>query len=141
MVTSQDRPLKDYFCLADGRSAALLNSAGGCDFLCWPGFDSSPCLAALLDPRRSGSVTVAPAAGQIGAAVWHPASRVPTSAAANGMRLRCGLLDDGAQGSVLVWQVDGAASSTARIALTDPLASGGSGWTLAPGGQGWRSAA
>ena len=40
--------------IGDTRSAALVNSAGGIDFLCWPHFDGPALFLRLLDRERGG---------------------------------------------------------------------------------------
>ena len=55
-------PIADYALLGDGRSAALVNRAGGIDWLCWPRFDSPACLAALLGTEEHGSWHLSPVA-------------------------------------------------------------------------------
>ena len=56
-------PLRSYATLGDGRSIALVAEDGAIDWLAWPNLDSDAFLAALLDPGRGGSFTVAPAEG------------------------------------------------------------------------------
>ncbi|SES23015.1 Glucoamylase (glucan-1,4-alpha-glucosidase), GH15 family [Pedococcus cremeus] len=53
-------PLRSYAALGDGRSIALVAEDGAIDWLAWPNLDSDAFLAALLDPGRGGSFTVAP---------------------------------------------------------------------------------
>jgi hypothetical protein len=129
-----DRPIKQYFCLADGRTAALINSQGGCDFWCWPQFDSPIRLGALLDPGGGGSVGVTSMRGPVAAGTWSGRSRVILFSLPGGLRIQCGLLDDGADTSALVWLVDGPPGELVHISLTDPSAGGGSGWTPTPFG-------
>ncbi|MGC2192990.1 MAG: glycoside hydrolase family 15 protein [Candidatus Dormiibacterota bacterium] len=129
-----DRPIRDYFCLADGRTAALINPDGGCDFWCWPRFDSPFSLAALLDPGRGGSVGVTSARGTASSASWLGRSRVIRFAFPGGLEIQCGLVDDGTGQSALVWLVDGPAGELIQIYLADPSAGGGAGWTTNPYG-------
>ncbi len=126
-----DRPIKEYFCLADGRTGALVNSSGGCDFWCWPDFDSPLRLGALLDPGRGGSVGVTSALGDPGSAAWESASRVITFTFPERLRIQCALVDDGAGASALVWLVEGRPGELIHISLADPSAGGGSGWAQA----------
>lgn len=126
--------MKDYFCLADGRTAALINPAGGCDFWCWPGFDSAARLAALLDPGRGGSVGVTAEQGVDASASWAEMSRVVRFSYLDGLQIQCGLLDDGSGASALAWLVDGPPGATIRITLRDPSAGGGAGWARGPFG-------
>ena len=52
----------DLALLADGRTAALLDSDGNVAWLCWPRIDSEPLLFSLLDQRRGGVCSLRPAA-------------------------------------------------------------------------------
>ncbi|MBV8301678.1 MAG: glycoside hydrolase family 15 protein [Candidatus Dormibacteraeota bacterium] len=54
----------DHALLADGRTAALIDPAGNVVWLCWPRFDSDPCLFALLDEQHGGVFAVRPADGR-----------------------------------------------------------------------------
>jgi GH15 family glucan-1,4-alpha-glucosidase len=54
------RPLEDYGLVADGRSAALVSRDGSIDWLCWPRFDSDPCLAALVGTPSNGCWSLGP---------------------------------------------------------------------------------
>lgn len=129
-----DRPIKGYFCLADGRTAALVNRQGGCDFWCWPNFDSPLRLAGLLDRSGGGSVGVGAASGPRPSPTWLRSSRVLSLYRPDRLLVRCGLLEDGAGSSALVWLVDGAPGHRVEIALADPRAGGGPGWSAAPFG-------
>lgn len=131
MAGGRDVPIKQYFCLADGRTAALVHSRGGCDFWCWPRFDSTPRLAALLDRGRGGSVGVTSASDFPASASWFGTSRVILFSFPSGLRIQCGLLEDGAGESALVWLVDGPPGELIHISLANPSAGGGTGWALA----------
>jgi GH15 family glucan-1,4-alpha-glucosidase len=56
-------PLKieDYGLIGDCETAALVGRDGSIDWLCWPGFDSDACFAALLGTHRNGRWLIAPA--------------------------------------------------------------------------------
>jgi GH15 family glucan-1,4-alpha-glucosidase len=53
-------PLEAYGVLGDGRSAALVADDGSVDWWPVPTIDAPPICAAILDPGRGGSFTVAP---------------------------------------------------------------------------------
>ena len=55
-------PIEDYALLGDGETAALLNSDGSIDWLCWPRFDDDACFAALLGRNENGHWSIAPTA-------------------------------------------------------------------------------
>src|SRR5512146_1896996 len=55
--------IHDYGVIGDCRSAALVSERGSVDWLCWPRFDSPPIFAAILDPQRGGTWSIAPAGG------------------------------------------------------------------------------
>ena len=54
----------DYAVIGDCRSAALVSTGGGLDWLCWPRFDSPALFAGILDPSTGGTWSVGPAARQ-----------------------------------------------------------------------------
>jgi GH15 family glucan-1,4-alpha-glucosidase len=52
--------IEDYALIGDCETAALVGRDGSIDWLCWPGFDSDACFAALLGDRHNGRWLVAP---------------------------------------------------------------------------------
>ena len=50
----------DHAVIGDGRSVALVTSAGTVDWMCWPRFDSPSLFAAVLDPQRGGAWSIRP---------------------------------------------------------------------------------
>lgn len=58
-----DRPIEDYALLSDCRTAALVDTHGAIDWLCWPRFDSPSVFAAILDGERGGSWCIRPTGG------------------------------------------------------------------------------
>jgi GH15 family glucan-1,4-alpha-glucosidase len=54
-------PIEDYALIGDCISAALVSREGAIDWLCWPRFDSSACLAALLGTPEHGQWRICPA--------------------------------------------------------------------------------
>ena len=53
-------PLRAYALLGDLRAVALVATDGAIDWLALPTMDAPPVCAALLDPERGGSITLAP---------------------------------------------------------------------------------
>jgi len=54
-------PIEDYALIGDCHTSALVSKQGSIDWLCWPRFDSSACLAALLGSPENGRWRIAPA--------------------------------------------------------------------------------
>ena len=129
-----DRSLREYFCLADGRTAALVHCSGRCDFWCWPGFDSPLRLARLLDSMEGGWVGVGAPGQPTSEAGWVGSSRVMRIHQAGGLELHIGLLDDGGGRSALAWLVEGPVGAEIEISLGSPSAGGGATWSEAPHG-------
>lgn len=48
------KQIGDYALIADGETAALVNRDGTIEFMCWPGFGSDACFAAMLGDRANG---------------------------------------------------------------------------------------
>lgn len=128
------RAISDYFCLADGRTAALVHRSGRCDFWCWPSFDSPMRLAGLLDTEQGGWVWVGIPGDQRGAAGWVGGSGVMWLRPGAGIEIRVALVDDGAGRSALAWLVDGPIGAEVRISLASPTAGGGDAWSVGAGG-------
>ena len=57
-------PIGDYALISDCRAAALLSRRGSIDWCRMPRFDSEPCFGRLLDWRRAGYLSIAPAEGR-----------------------------------------------------------------------------
>ena len=53
-------PIEDYGLIGNGHTAALVNSAGSIDWLCWPRFDSPSIFAGILDPDKGGDWIIQP---------------------------------------------------------------------------------
>ncbi|MEO8966280.1 MAG: glycoside hydrolase family 15 protein [Solirubrobacteraceae bacterium] len=63
--------IEDYAVLGDLQTAALVNTAGSIDWLCFPRFDSPACFAALLDTPDAGHWQVAPVSGGTCTRRWY----------------------------------------------------------------------
>lgn len=55
--------IEDYALIGDCQTAALVDSAGSIDWLCWPAFSSEACFAKLLGTDENGFWKIAPASG------------------------------------------------------------------------------
>jgi GH15 family glucan-1,4-alpha-glucosidase len=53
-------PIEDYGLIGNRHAAALVNSVGSIDWLCWPRFDSPSIFAGILDPDRGGNWAIQP---------------------------------------------------------------------------------
>lgn len=129
-----ERGIREYFCLADGRTAALVHRSGRCDFWCWPSFDSAMRLAGLLDPIEGGWVGVGAPGDRSAEAGWVGNSRVMWLRPGGGVEIRIGLLDDGEGGSALAWLAEGPPGAEVWISLGSPTAGGGAVWSASPDG-------
>ena len=56
--------IEDYALIGDCESAALVDSNGSIDWLCWPDFSSDACFAALLGTEENGYWKITPAEGK-----------------------------------------------------------------------------
>ncbi len=56
--------IEEYGLIGDCETAALVDSDGSIDWLCWPDFSSQACFAALLGGKENGYWKIAPAAGK-----------------------------------------------------------------------------
>jgi len=53
-------PVEDYGLIGNRHAAALVNSIGSIDWLCWPRFDSPSLFAGILDPDKGGNWAIQP---------------------------------------------------------------------------------
>ncbi|MHB1526824.1 MAG: glycoside hydrolase family 15 protein [Candidatus Dormibacteria bacterium] len=127
-------PLREYFCLADGQTAALVTTAGSCHYWCAPGFDGPLRLAQVLDWQRGGSVGVGPRLEIPARASWQQDSTILTISWGDRATMRCGLLDDGAGGSALCWILRGQPGLQVNLDLRSPTAGGAAAWMVDEGG-------
>jgi GH15 family glucan-1,4-alpha-glucosidase len=56
--------IEDYALIGDCETAALVDSNGSIDWLCWPDFSSDACFASLLGSEENGYFKIAPAEGK-----------------------------------------------------------------------------
>jgi len=56
--------IEDYALIGDCETAALVDTSGSIDWLCWPDFSSPACFAALLGTKENGYWKIAPAEGE-----------------------------------------------------------------------------
>ncbi len=126
-------PLRDYFCLADGRTAALLTKRGECHFWCAPRFDSPLRLARILDARGGGSVGVTCTTGQRPQSGWVGDSSILSVEWGTVATVHCALLGDGEGGSALCWLVEGTPGLPVELELQAASAAG-VGWEVISSG-------
>ncbi|HUY60556.1 MAG TPA: glycoside hydrolase family 15 protein, partial [Candidatus Dormibacteraeota bacterium] len=140
------RPVEEYACLADGRSAALVHVDGACDWWSGTSLDGPPRLARLLDARRGGSVAVRPLAAVPVAAGWDGETTVMrvvwATVGAPAVEVRTALVDGPDGDPALVWWVTGPPGTPVAVELTAPTAGSVRAWSvsaerawLAPGGM------
>ncbi|HKF50535.1 MAG TPA: glycoside hydrolase family 15 protein [Terracidiphilus sp.] len=56
--------IEDYALIGDCETAALVDNCGSIDWLCWPGFSSEACFAAILGNDENGSWKIQPPKGK-----------------------------------------------------------------------------
>jgi GH15 family glucan-1,4-alpha-glucosidase len=56
--------IEDYALIGDCETAALVDNCGSIDWLCWPGFSSEACFAAILGSEENGSWKIQPLKGK-----------------------------------------------------------------------------
>ncbi len=59
------QPVENYGIIGDLNTLALVGLNGSIDFMCFPDFDSPSVFAALLDEKKGGFFSIAPAFGQM----------------------------------------------------------------------------
>ncbi len=128
--TLSSLPLSQHFCLADGRTAALVTSSGVCNFWCAPAFDSQLRLAGVLDAAAGGSVGVLPLGRHRPRARWAGGSNLVRIEWSDSVTVTCGLVDDGEGRSALAFLVDGPAAAEVMVELGSAEAGGGGGWAV-----------